>query len=178
MVSDARFSVYEWKKEAFDPLSTPDITIPYREPAFAPWPPATWVVVKGWAESLSMPVAVAAGRAVCITLGAVAFSYLGKAEQQVASNIAVPAVKEPETIVQTKTEATEPSQPMPTIQPVTASTSRPGRVIKRTPPERFRPANFLPNRLTEAQNAPALTPDQEPDDNSLRLADLFDEVGG
>ena len=125
-----------------------------------------------------MPVAVAAGLAICVMLGVLAFNYIGKYEQQVASNIDVPRDKEPETVVQTRAEVAEPSKPTPTIRPVTASTSRPQRVIKRTSPDRFRPASFAPNRLTEAQNAPALTPAAEPDDNSLRLADLFEEVGG
>lgn len=176
-VSDARFSVYEWKKEAFDPLPTPEIVIPYQVSVAEPWPPAKWIAaVKGWAESLSMPVAVAAGLAVCLGIGILAFSYLSKGEVHVA-NVTVPAEKEPLPGVVQPPEAPKLNEPVSTFRPVKASSTQ--RSTKHGPRDRSKPASFAtPNRLTEAQNAPALTPDQETDDNSLRLADLFEEVGG
>jgi hypothetical protein len=184
-VANSRFSVFEWKKDAFDPLPTPEIVVPYprtNEEVTAGF----FAAVRAWAASLRMPVSIAAALALFIGVGFMMFSYVGNREQQFTSNLVVPAVQPdaPKGIVdptfdpQPRTAEFKPVGPT-AFKPIPASTVRQKRVVKRSSPDVNRQENaFQQNRTPQVQKPPVLTPYQETDDNSLRLADLFDEVGG
>jgi len=177
--SNARFSVYEWKKEIFDPLPTPRITVPYGENRAPSVISAAVEAIRTWADGLSVPLAVAAALAVFIGAGVVLYSYVGNRERQFAASPAVPDVQVPQAPIPeapTVTAADTPSAPLPT-----APSSRPWRATRYVPKNVSRPVRtYAIDRGPAPQNkkAPVLTAYQETEDNSLRLADLFDEAGG
>jgi anti-sigma factor RsiW len=179
-VSEARYSMFEWKKEAFDPLATPEILIPYRPPVAA----VTWVTrMHAWAESLSIPVAVAA-LAVCVGIGFYLVGHNDNNEQSGASNVARPDSPAPSDLAVTalpgQAEAPALNKIEPTLKPRVVSASQRKRVVRR-PDAAEKPSNSFavaPRRATDVTKAPALTQYPDNDDNSLRLAELFDEVGG
>jgi hypothetical protein len=179
--SNARFSVYEWKRDVFDPLSTPHVVVPYGENAVQPnYIAGLIAAVRAWTEGLGVPLAVAAGLALCIGAGVIVFSYFANAERQVATNVAVPAVVVPDAAVP-PTEKRVIDEPSTAPVPVTISTTRPERAVRRVQKNVDRPVKSYAidrNPAPQARKAPVLTAYQETDDNSLRLADLFDEVGG
>jgi hypothetical protein len=180
-VSDSRFSVYEWKKEAFDPLPTPHITV-----ALAPAAEATAglsTTIKAWVKSLSFPVAAAAAVAVCIGIGVIAISFIGNNQQPVISRVDVPVVPPetaPEIVPPINVTAPEPTRGSRSEvpRPVRAWTSV--QRVRKVLPGNDRPINNVAIRPVPTQQikAPALTAFQENDDSSLRLSDLFEEVGG
>ena len=185
-VSVARFSVFEWQKEEFSHLPTPEIVIPYATPADAAATVPVITAVRAWLGSLSFPIAVAAMIVVCVSLGVVVFNIVGRREQQVAGNIAAPAIPQNVALPQV---AADPN-PIPvegekrsirTPVPVKASADQPRRPVRRSSPAGDHPANnyaVAPNKTAPAAKTPALSVYDDNDDNSLRLADLFDEVGG
>ena len=185
-VSVARFSVFEWQKEEFAHLPTPEIVIPYASTADVAATVPVITAVRAWLGSLSFPVAVAAGVVLCIGLGIIVFNMVGRREQQVAGNIAAPAI--PQDVTSPKV-VTDPN-PTPvqgekrsirTPVPVKASVDQPRRPVRRSSPASDHPANnyaVAPNKTAPAVKTPALSVYDDNDDNSLRLADLFDEVGG
>ena len=184
-VSNSRFSVYEWKKEAFDPLVTPEIRIPIGLSA-AESPPGLAAGVRAWLGSLSLPVFAAAAVAVCIGLGIVVFSLRGPERQPTVSRVDTPAVPvgidtgAPKPTVAPTPELVETGPPSSKPMPVRASATQPRRTAKRRAPVNNALTSTVvvtPKRI-QLENAPALTALHENDDNSLRLADLFDEVGG
>jgi hypothetical protein len=173
-VSNARFSVYEWKKDEFDHLSTPQFIIPYD---VAEEKIGLAAAVRMWLGGLSFPVAAAAAIMTFVGIGLIAFGYFTTAEPETAVTPAAPVVQPqsvPETVLPFAANAPEPIENkriMAIAVPVKAAV-RPRRVVRRAVPDDRKPAENY------AKRAPGLTPDQEPDDNSLRLADLFDELGG
>jgi len=67
-VSESRYSVFEWKKEVFDPLPTPSFDVPY---VHGPVPVHSGVVagIMAWLQSLGAPVAAAAALALVAAFG-------------------------------------------------------------------------------------------------------------
>ena len=186
-VADSRFSVFEWKKEAFDPLPTPLFDVPYQrethanEIGFA-------AVVKAWAQRFSIPVAVAAVLALFAGVGVIMFETASEPSVSVrnvrpvvqpesepespAPALVAPEPPEPRDVVQVK----RPSRPA--ANPVRVSIVRPKTTDRsRVIVSEKKPSKDL-NSVPQSQKAPALTAYQENDDESLRLAELFDEVGG
>ena len=193
-ISNARFAMFEWRREEFAHLPTPEIVIPYAK--------AKNVEAVGFFgglrallsfPSLSSATLVAGVLAVCVGLGCVVINYMGGVQQvadsdkpsvnehkvspAVAQNpesVALPAVpsqKEPNT-TGTMTSASTRSVPSLELRPVKASLKM----------QRVRVGkNLTASRRTETaqprQKAPALTAYDEEDDGSLRLADLFDGGG-
>src|SRR5207245_11780758 len=94
-ISNARFSVFEWQKEEFAHLPTPEIVIPYAaKKAVAEENASVGVLAgfRGWLSLVNFPVAVAAALAVTVGLGFLAINYLDRGDQQIAANVNVPAV--------------------------------------------------------------------------------------
>jgi len=186
-VSQARFSVYEWQKEEFAHLPTPEIVIPYPSTVDVGETIGLAAAVRAWLGRLSFPVAVAAALAVCIGLGLLALNLIGRKDQPIAVNTVIQAV-----IPNIET----PARPVPepgmvetvekkvgerTPQPGKAVLSQPHRLVKRSSPAVNNPSNIYavgPKQAAPAPKTPALNAYDDSDDNSLRLADLFDEVGG
>jgi hypothetical protein len=184
-VSNSRFSVYEWKTEAFDPLPTPEIIIPY--PSMKEEISVGFLVaVRAWAGQLRMPVAIAAVLAVCIGLGFIILSNFGKGEQKVANKVEAPALqpdRQPDVVQRASVPQGDTAEPKRTLtstsKPLPASTIPQKRFAKRSLSDLNKQENAIQrNRTLQLQKAPVLTAYQEADDDSLRLADLFDEVGG
>lgn len=179
-IAEQRYSVFEWKKEAFDTLPTPRFAIPFEAHASRPGPIAA---IMAWAESLSIPLAVAAGLAVFLGIGMFFSGYFAGEQTHIAANTQGPPIEAPRPAdIEVAVEPLPVSAPGPAvIKPAAPRPIVARRPVRRTPRPATRPEPNLdvtPDRAVAAQRLPALTPYQEPDDDSLRLTDLFDDVGG
>lgn len=189
-ISNARFSVFEWQREEFAPLVTPEIVIPYERPVKA----VVSTENEGWFAGLRSSLfglPGLAGAAVLVTVGAVylAFNYKPVVEQTAGVN--PPVVIKETPVALPKNEVSEPKLPSPDVPKPevvatnTASTreynvraynvERKPKQIKNLTAESLPPATVYKD--APKQKAPALSTLEEDDDKSLRLADLFDEGG-
>lgn len=189
-ISAARFSVFEWQKEAFAELPTPEIDIPYVRSRIE-----KIGFLEGLRElfsGLGIPLAAAATVVIFLGIGFAAFTLIGGFDQ-IAANLSpdetrIPAVVIPDQTVANVTAAltrkvdTDSSLVNKKI-PVSRDL-KPARAVLET--RRLRPAKQLTagnidrfNRTpTQLKKAPVLSNYSEADDRSLRLTDLFDnEIG-
>ncbi len=191
-ISNARFAMFEWQKEEFAHLETPEIVIPYA--------PKQRVVDKvgllaGLTELLGFgggwpSVAMAVGAlAIVVGLGFVVMNYNSN-RQQVAET-GKPSIIEQKSapvIAQNPESVAVPSVPqesnssgakLTSAKPSASSDIRPVRASMKV--QRVRIGKNLTARQTESsqmkRNTPVLTAYDEEADSSLRLADLFDEGG-
>ncbi|MEQ1924176.1 MAG: hypothetical protein ABL952_16870, partial [Pyrinomonadaceae bacterium] len=117
-ISNARFSVFEWRKEEFAHLPTPNIVIPYGDPA-----PAIGffaglrdlLTLSGWPAAAT----VAAGLIVSIGLGFAAINYLG-GDQDMASNKTPNFTVPPVTVPENKAKTAQADDPMKGTETVVA----------------------------------------------------------
>lgn len=187
-ISFSRYSVFEWQKEEFAQMPTPQIVIPYdvkyvksvgffdgfREFLFFNW---------------ASKVTVAAAFLIIAGIGFVTIDYFNQPVEQIASvdesnsnssmvrPVSLPNKTEaPKVITVKKIDSPDDSIETPRSvraslpqrrKPVTAYNNAP-----RKPLHSESPATSLGPDL----KAPALTADTVDDDKSLRLADLFDTV--
>ncbi|MBK8303380.1 MAG: hypothetical protein WBC19_04435 [Pyrinomonadaceae bacterium] len=187
-ISNARFSMFEWRKEEFAHLPTPNIVIPYHEKVEAVGFFAglrDLLTLSGWPAAAT----VAAGLIVSIGLGFGLMNYLG-GDQEMASNastnVAVPPVVSPDDRVQSTDPARNENENVVVrnpddrqIRPLRASSNayRP-RNERAVTTVSQRPNNaVVRNPSATTAKAPALTNYDDTDDKSLRLSDLFDEGG-
>lgn len=186
-IANARFSVFEWRKEEFDALATPHIVIPeLAKPTIASG------VESGWFGSLvglltfaRSPLAVAASILLCLGIGFIAVSYFGNTESSMVSNESgVPAVKiaEPE-YVQAETvvgEDPDPSVDQPIRPTLVRSQRKPANLYRAVPADvRQKTSNRgNENRSPRIAKKPVLNDFNDDSDDSLRLSALLDEVGG
>ena len=187
-VSNARFSVFEWQKEEFANLATPEIVIPYapKKTVDEEDAPVGFLAgLRGLLSLVNLPVAVAAGLFVFLGIGFLAMNYLGRGGQQIASNIGVPPIQSHNTPVVLPTDDTKTPEVAVTIsspnksirqevRPVKAVEHRRSRIERQVTAKNSVDRNSTPN----IPNAPILSNYEENDDNSLRLAELFDNIGG
>lgn len=192
LISDARFSMFEYRKEEFAHLPTPAIVIPY---------PATQRVGDigqdpGWFAGLTAvfafarsPLAVGAALALLMGLGFVARSLIIPNEDSlVASNSRVPAVQGPAVVPVAEIPKTSDSvfesenvaiPDMDKMKSVRASVpAQPRSTSKGSANRRPAQANIDDQNLRQAKRAPVLSQFAEDTDDSLRLSDMFDEIGG
>lgn len=200
-ISNARFSVFEWQKEEFADLTTPDIVIPYapKRPTVANENAAVgfFAGLRGLLSFPTLPVAVAAVLVVCLGVGLVAVNYVNDNVEQVFEVIAPPAEPQIErAAAPPENPSTESEKRREIVASTTASTksnspdTKPLKVIaKNRRPRIEKPLTAnntkkLVNDLAvqkqaqQARKAPVLSETEETDDRSLRLADLFDGDGG
>ncbi len=198
-VSNARFSVFEWRREEFEPLATPEFAIPYAEKQHEVDEGVSTGFLAGVRGLLSIsgwPVAVAAGLVICLGLGLVAMNYLGSGQLQIASNASMPPVNTPDNTKRDDSAASTKTDPEPVVN--TASTgnkdnfepkARPVKAVdihtakpdRQTQSSRQRSADRFAveqNAKPQLRKAPSLSNFDENDDKSLRLSDLFDEEIG
>lgn len=189
-ISNARFAMFEWQKEEFAPLETPQIVIPYPP---KPKTVETAGVFAGLRELLGLSgwpsVAMAAGAvAIVIGVGFVVMNYnrntlqvaeIGKPgviEQKAAPAVApvLPSVSAPKELNTTGTTTLATAKPAPgsDIRPVRATMK-----VQRLRINKNLTASTQAEPAQQKRKAPALTAYDEEDDSSLRLADLFDEGG-
>lgn len=190
-ISHARFSVFEWQKEEFAHLATPEIVIPYGATQNSVVENASMGFLAGLRGLLSIrnwPVAVAAALLVCLGLGFLAMNYIGRGDQQIAfevDNQSVPPVVSPDNSVDPDVTKI-PQGDVSTASNNSSSRreTRPGRVTenRRTRPDRQTTAGTQKSvnnvRASQVPKAPVLYGYDDNDDKSLRLTDLFDDDGG
>jgi|CXWL01.1.fsa_nt_gi hypothetical protein len=189
-ISDARFSMFEWRKEEFAHLSTPEIVIPYAAKHRDVETAESTGFFAGLTAMLAFvrsPMAIGAGLVVLLGLGFVTFTLVRSGDSNmVASNRNVPPVATPANVyVGNEVTAVNPD-PVDSKAPVAKSDDRddgptPVKASdRRQKAVRSNPSNQrrLENQNRFARKAPRLSGDGDDDDDSLRLADMFDEIGG
>jgi len=185
-VSDARLSVFEWKRDAFDTLAVPQFEVPREKVAAARI---------GWFDAIIGNIRVLAGAvAACVALIIVAgfgFYFLKPADSNL--NVAVAPVTIPEKkidVAQEKNPASAESKPVTlsekkapevtkrefTAVPVVSRTRKPrinnSLVAKATPTSKT-----MNQKAVNQDRLPTLNNFEEISDDSLRLADLLADVG-
>ncbi|MEO6049778.1 MAG: hypothetical protein ABIP78_00395 [Pyrinomonadaceae bacterium] len=193
-ISNARFSVFEWQREEFSPLLTPEIIIPYAAKQRVVAEDAQVGILAGLRGLFGValwPAAAAASLLLCLGLGFIAMNYFGS-ERQIAANVNVPA-----TVVPTQNVDIAPSNIENEVPSTLITKDNPGsakeinnseiRAVKtvgsRRPSRQTtafvqRSVDIVPQRNMQNSKAPVLSSYEDNDDKSLRLSDLFeDEVG-
>ena len=181
-VSDPRFSVFEWKREAFDPLPTPSFQLPYEAPV-PTIDTGLIAAVKAWGQGLRVPLAVAAAVILVIGIGLIVFVTIGKKEESVAvsetKEVIQPSVKLDEPAATLAPPVTDPQPNVAEIKRYSKQTAKPTQTSTVRQKRVFQTPSVVAEKApSKVQKAPALTAYQDNDDDSLRLAELFDEVGG
>ena len=201
-VSNARFSVFEWHKEEFAHLATPEIIILYAAKQRVADENTTVGFLAGLRGLLSVsrwPISVAAAVLVCLGAGFLVMNYVSRGDQQIAVNAkvneqSVPPVVTPESAVRVQSPeiltANVPDTPETGASKNTAASREARRVNasenRRPKPERQLTATTQRNvdnslgqiASPQKRKAPVLTNYDDSDDKSLRLADLFDDEIG
>lgn len=185
-VSLARFSVFEWQKEEFAPLATPEIVIPYE---------SRKVVAEkaGWFAGLNeifafahSRLAVGAAFAAILAVGIVGLNLIGTGSGEIASNSGIPPVaitdrsEQPKVIDSPVATVVNNTVAPVEIRPVTAASRdiRPKVARQTSPSSRVVETRSTPNPTRQARRAPVLSDLGDDDEDSLRLSDMFDEIGG
>ncbi|MBP6003281.1 MAG: zf-HC2 domain-containing protein [Pyrinomonadaceae bacterium] len=191
-LSDARFSVIEWRQDAFDGLAVPQISIPYARPAVAA-DAEPGFIEKTWATLFGgRGLSLAASMAVITVLlfGGIAGFYLLRnapaGNDQAAgsnSNAEIAANRKPEPTPTVVRENVSPVAPDPadteTTKAVTTNSGVKPLVTKaadRRTNRTQRPAPRMPMVAGTGTKAPKLSATDEDEDDGLRLSDLFDQV--
>lgn len=173
-IADARYGVYEWNKE-FTNIPTPQFVIPYGETV-------SFVekVRRAFAFSWGWPAASAAFASLAVIVGLGYFALLPDTNDMVAVEPVKEVVQAPVPVssttsaeVSVKSErVVEPRVEKTNVQPIPVKMTRPA--VKRTPvvPQQTKYAGN--NRQTPS--APRLNEFNDDVDESLRLAEIFDDV--
>ena len=194
-VADARLGVIEWRREDFEPLATPVIVLPAIEQMTAVEKRGIAAVI----ESIkNLPAWASAGMALApaaVLFGVFYFGYFNvpATRNDVATTATTPAsaekVLEPVATVNNGSEKTVVAVETNTRDHnAIAAKAQPVAVRRNTTPERIAAKHFVsqpaPVRTETAsavktikKSAPRLSSFDEEDDKSLRLADLFAQIG-
>lgn len=191
-ISNARFSVFEWHKEEFAPLATPEIVIPYAPKASANKAEATSGFFAGLQELLAFarsPLAIGGAFAAVLVIGFLAFNFMDRrSEQTIASNAAENPVSSP--IVEPLRKVEQPTRnEITTAETATHDNEiKPLKAAVHETRSRSAPAASLKMRRMgndvasgssgRTRKAPSLSELNDDDDDTLRLSDMFDEIGG
>jgi hypothetical protein len=194
-VADARFSVYEWRHVEFESLPTPEIVIPYNAPAHTHW---FRKLREAFSASPGWP-AIGFSSAVAAVLLAIGFAgyQLRSGGDDVASNISdvvpiasAPAQQPENAAVPTDTARTEPVKEAETLKrtvspvldstglhAVQATATGAAKTVHKTRPVRRteRPVRAVEFRR-EPDRLPTFTEFADQEDETLRLAELFDDI--
>ncbi len=185
-VSLSRFSVFEWQKEEFAHLTTPEIVIPY-EARKAVAEKVGWFA--GFSEIFAFarsPLAVGAAFAVVLGIGFIGFNLIGTGGNEIASNNAVPPVvieqkiESPKVVDMPVAIVDEDPSASNDVRPVTAASReiRPKVARQSSPSRRVVEIRSVPNLMRQARRAPVLGDLADDDEDSLRLSDMLDGIGG
>ena len=196
--ADARLGVIEWRREDFDHLATPVILLPESEPvaAFVDKPATAGVFAGLWESLLSWPVFARAGTglaAAALLVGSVYFAaFSGGASN---SEVAAVPTKEPVANELSQNELEQKAKAViangePIVEakrPNSVRSEKPSgrRLVPRTQFASSRSPQPSPAMIksgqpkvhTATKRAPRLNNLDEEEDKSLRLADLFAEIG-
>ena len=189
-ISGARFSIFEWQKEEFSELPTPEIVIPYREKSLAATEETGFFAgLRAFFSGFGMPIGVAAGLLVVIGIGFAAFTLM-PGDKQIASNTRIEQPKLPQNSVadvpQPRAEKIEAAKAVTAdaVDKISSREIKPAKAVLES--KRSRPARQLTAETAErvkppqmpVKKAPALSNFDEASDRSLRLTDLFDDEVG
>jgi len=192
-VADARLGVIEWRREDFEPLATPVIVLPAIEQVAAVQKGGIAAVI----ESIkNLPAWASAGMALApaaVLFGVFYFGYFNvpTTRNDVATTATAPAaaekVLEPVATVNNVSEKTVAAVETNTHDHnAVAAKAQPVAVRRNATPERIAAKHFVSQPLrtetatavkTTKKSAPRLSSFDEEDDKSLRLADLFAQIG-
>lgn len=193
-LSNARFSVFEWQKESFADLPTPEIVIPYKTSPAANADAGLWAAVQNYLGGFAVP-ALAAAVLLAVGIGFAAIVLSRGDQQQLATNtvpppvsipqnVAVPASDEVPNVVEKPDLAYDPeSNDIDSERQKVVPARRAARVATQTkavrsPTPRQVVARSEQKKTPETPSKkPVLSEFEETDDRSLRLTDLFDEIG-
>ncbi|HEV7699029.1 MAG TPA: zf-HC2 domain-containing protein [Pyrinomonadaceae bacterium] len=178
-ISDVRFSVFEWQRAEFAKLATPEIVIPYPAKSGV----ATTGLFDGLRGLLSLTTAVPVIATLLIVLGVGYIFFVRQSEPvpvAVQSPVEKPSVASPQPVAATPEIATVAPPANTKVEKATVKRTpavpRPF-VAKRVAPQ-VRLGNDVAVSLTPAaRKAPVLSGYEDEDDTSLRLSDIFDELG-
>jgi len=196
-VSEARFSTFEWRREEFAHLPTPEIVIPYAAGSREAERSRLGFLegIQTFLSHFTSPAAaVAASIIILLGIGLAMLRYVGPSDNSVASIALTPSVGIHESTMdnqsitgQTSSELSS-NRSMETtkvpvvrtkasniaVRPVRVAVHRPGvsgtRLVADNPPKQ--PVVQSPS------NAPVLNNYEDTNDSSLRLADLFADIDG
>ena len=192
-VADARLGVIEWRREDFEHLATPVIVLPAIEQLAA----VQKGVIAAVIESIkNLPAWASAGMALvpaALLFGVFYFGYFNvpATRNDVATTVTAPAaaekVLEPVATVNNGSEKTVVAVETNTRDHNAVAAKAPPVAVRRNAtPERIAVKHFVsqPVRTETAtavkpikKSAPRLSSFDEEDDKSLRLADLFAQIG-
>ena len=178
-ISFSRLGVYEWHRDEFVPLATPNFAIPYESKA------APAAARSGWVEMfqklVSPPARFAfAGGSLALIAVAAWFGFLSNSPSGADLGERTPGPA-PKVLSESILEVTSAVPAKNAKGPATEQLSR-SRVVlagKSTPPMRVKYAAQRTKpamTVAGAQNAPRLGSFVEPEDTSLRLADLVADI--
>jgi hypothetical protein len=195
-ISDARVGVVEWRREDFEHLATPVVMLSEVQPAAGPVNSVESIgVFSGLLETIrSLSPVGRAGAAVAALLLIAGLVYLGTGlrttNEQVASDnhsqSRTPAtIEQPKSVGDPEFAAREEddfsSKDKPEERRIARPQNAPKRQMAATNTTRKRVEDPAYRKLgleTAVRTQPRLNSFDEEDDNSLRLTDLFAEVGG
>lgn len=198
-ISNARFSVFEWQKEEFAHLSTPQIVIPYT-PAKSLAEDSSAGIFAGLRALLTFPTFgfAAAGIVVCLGLGFLGINYIDdrpvadvSVDEQIAPPANLPAnlpvvpppaeitaVDEPKIRRDTATKTVKDVPPSPSIQSARTSDNRRPKLNRPLTADTRKPLDKAVNpNSAQMRERPVLSNFDDNDDKSLRLTDLFEDGG-
>lgn len=179
-LSQSRYPVYEWKQIEFDPLPTPSITIPYAAAG------SGWFAILKAAFASRPSLSLAGGFAMIVFAGMIGFAIVNFPTTDIeVANVVVKQEPQPTPdLVSPEMPAAGAVSPEPL--PVKEAAPDVSRAQRRAPqPRHARPA-LVPKRTPERKEGltavnprdlPSLLQADEAEDDSLRLSDIFEEVG-
>ena len=192
--SDARLSVIEWRREDFDHLETPAIVVPWASEKRTPEAEPAGAFSRFVEALVSLPMFAKAGMglaAAALVVGVVYFVSTSpsgtpnigttKSHEQNTESVAVPENKsnfsDDEPLIAGNDTSTHEAK-------ITSPGEHPRRHVvlakfnvKHSPAHRSELATTTAAPNTINSKAPRLSSVDEEDDKSLRLADLFAEIG-
>ncbi|MFT3745313.1 MAG: hypothetical protein QM785_13595 [Pyrinomonadaceae bacterium] len=194
-ISGARFSVFEWQKEAFAELPTPEIVIPYEKSRGADAQQIGFFAgLRALLGGFGIPLAAGAGLLIVLGIGFAAMT-LTRNDNQIAANVVVeqpkvsqntavekPSLNEPPAIASSRDTVIPPTatkaeaQPTANAKPIKAVVET--RRVKTVRPLTAETANRIKPDAPQIKKAPALSNYDDASDRSLRLTDLFDDEVG
>lgn len=184
IVSDARFSVFEWRKEEFAPLPTPEISIPFHASSVRPIgvfaAVAAMIRNAGSMAQVSASLLLISG-AVLIAIAVVnsnRTSEIVRGQSELPPTVASPIQSDASTLIASDLKAVERSSADRAVKETLRNGGATGRSYVRKIAVRSSKAQTSGTPSTLMGKAPVLNSFEEKEDRSLRLADLLDEAGG
>lgn len=189
-IATARFSVFEWRKEEFAHLATPEILLPYakeRQVAERNAPVGFVDSLRSLLTGIAWPATVVTALLVVLGVGFAALTFVDSKSQKVAGNVSLPSVTLPDTVAADEIKSLDENRTL-AVDRINAG----GETRHVEAPVNLRPK--VSRQLTAqtqkslqlpvsqekivVRRAPVLSSYDENEDKSLRLSDLFDDEIG